>query len=151
MLAGGEYYLLSHPSFLAGTGTPAAPNAGLGDSITTRLLLGTATFYQRYGLLIRAGILVAGGLLAVLLKAPPARPGQRRWQPTQLQLRRVQLGAAGVGLFTGALLGHAEVTPQRIAGIAVVAAGITAGLLAAQRPARPRRGESPASEVPVHV
>ncbi|UPL51303.1 type IV secretory system conjugative DNA transfer family protein [Hymenobacter sublimis] len=104
LLAGGEYYLLSHPSFLAGTGTPAAPNAGLGDSITTRLLLGTATFYQRYGLLIRAGILVAGGLLAVLLKAPPARPGQRRWQPTQLQLRRVQLGAAGVGLFTGALL-----------------------------------------------
>ena len=54
-------------------------------------------------------------------------------------------------LFTGALLGHAEVTPQRIAGIAVVAAGITAGLLAAQRPARPRRGEAPASEVPVHV
>ncbi|WP_426491501.1 TraM recognition domain-containing protein [Hymenobacter sp. 102] len=104
LLAGGEYYLLSHPSFLAGTGTPAAPNAGLGASVTTRLLLGTATFYQRFGLLIRAGILVAGGLLAVLLKAPPARPGQRRWQPTQLQLRRVQLGAAGVGLLTGALL-----------------------------------------------
>ncbi|WP_215139106.1 type IV secretory system conjugative DNA transfer family protein [Hymenobacter sp. ISL-91] len=104
LLAGGEYYLLSHPSFLAGAVTPAAPNAGLGASVTTRLLLGTATFYQRFGLLIRAGILVAGGLLAVLLKAPPARPGQRRWQPTQLQLRRVQLGAAGVGLLTGALL-----------------------------------------------
>jgi drug/metabolite transporter (DMT)-like permease len=42
-------------------------------------------------------------------------------------------------LFTAALLGHAEVTPQRIAGIAVVAAGITAGLLAA----RERAGHVP--------
>ncbi len=37
-------------------------------------------------------------------------------------------------LFTGALLGHGDVTLARIAGIAVVAAGITAGLLVARRP-----------------
>jgi len=40
-------------------------------------------------------------------------------------------------LFTGALLGHADVTAGRIAGIAVVAAGITAGLFLARQPARP--------------
>ena len=34
-------------------------------------------------------------------------------------------------LFTGALLGHGDITPERIAGILVVAAGITAGLMAA--------------------
>jgi len=41
-------------------------------------------------------------------------------------------------LFTGAALGHAAITPGRIAGIAVVAAGITAGLLAS-------RGREPAA------
>jgi hypothetical protein len=53
-------------------------------------------------------------------------------------------------LLTGALLGHAEVTPQRFAGIAVVAAGITAGLRLARQPARDaarhaQRAISPAS------
>jgi hypothetical protein len=42
-------------------------------------------------------------------------------------------------LFTGALLGHAEITPERIAGITVVAAGITAGLLARRQPLGPVR------------
>ena len=37
-------------------------------------------------------------------------------------------------LFTGALLGHAEVTPERMIGIVVVVAGITAGLLVARAP-----------------
>jgi drug/metabolite transporter (DMT)-like permease len=46
-------------------------------------------------------------------------------------------------LFTGALLGHAEITPERIAGITVVAAGITAGLLARRQPLG--RGPSPSS------
>jgi drug/metabolite transporter (DMT)-like permease len=40
-------------------------------------------------------------------------------------------------LFTGALLGHADITTGRIAGIAVVAAGITAGLVLARQPVRP--------------
>ncbi|GAC1594728.1 MAG: hypothetical protein NVS3B25_17770 [Hymenobacter sp.] len=104
LLAGGEYYLLSHPLFLAGAIAPAALQTGLGDSITTRLLLGMATFYRRFGVLVRTGILLGAGLLAVLLKAPPARPGQRRWQPNQLELRRIQLGAAALGLVGGALL-----------------------------------------------
>ncbi|WP_177204871.1 type IV secretory system conjugative DNA transfer family protein [Hymenobacter arizonensis] len=73
VLAGGEYYLLSHPLFFAGALTSAAPQSGLGASITSRLLLGTATFYQR-------------------------------WQPTQLQLRRIQLGAAALVLLSGTLL-----------------------------------------------
>ena len=45
-------------------------------------------------------------------------------------------------LFTGALLGHADVTPQRVAGVAVVAAGITAGLRLSER-ARPTRAARP--------
>jgi len=104
LLAVGDYYLLTHPVFLAETTGAATVHAGVGASISTRLLQGTATFYQRFGLLVRAGILVTGGLLAVLLNAPPARPGQRRWQPTKLQLRRIQLGAAGPGLLSGAQL-----------------------------------------------
>jgi drug/metabolite transporter (DMT)-like permease len=42
-------------------------------------------------------------------------------------------------LFAGALLGHADITPERVAGILVVAAGITAGLMAA-----PPRSAGPA-------
>jgi drug/metabolite transporter (DMT)-like permease len=49
-------------------------------------------------------------------------------------------------LFAGALLGHAEVSSQRIVGIAVVAAGITAGLLAARRPMRPLGARTPARD-----
>ncbi|WP_170934878.1 type IV secretory system conjugative DNA transfer family protein [Hymenobacter gelipurpurascens] len=104
LLAAGEYYLLSHPAFKATAADPSVPTAGLGASITSRLLAGLVSFYQRYGLAVRAAVLVTGLLLALLLQAPPARPGQRRWQPTQLQLRRIQLGAAGVGLVGGALL-----------------------------------------------
>ncbi|WP_167852133.1 TraM recognition domain-containing protein [Hymenobacter elongatus] len=104
LLAGGEYYCLIHPGVVAEAAPSVAPKAGLGTAITHRLLAGLVSFYQRYGQLIRAAVLVGGGLLAVLLHAPPARPGQRRWQPTQLQLRRIQLGAAGVGLLSGALL-----------------------------------------------
>ncbi|GAA3932129.1 TraM recognition domain-containing protein [Hymenobacter algoricola] len=104
LLAGGECYCLIHPGIMAEAAPSVVPKAGLGTAITHRLLAGLVSFYQRYGRLIRAAVLVGGGLLAVLLHAPPARPGQRRWQPTQLQLRRIQLGAAGVGLLSGALL-----------------------------------------------
>lgn len=104
LLAAGDYYLLTHSSVVVEATAPATVGAGLGASITTRLLKGLVSFYQRFGWLVRTGVLVGGGLLAVLLKAPPVRPGQRRWQPTQLQLRRMQLGAAGVGLLGGALL-----------------------------------------------
>jgi drug/metabolite transporter (DMT)-like permease len=47
-------------------------------------------------------------------------------------------------LFAGALLGHADITLQRIVGIAVVAAGITAGQLAARRPMPARSARTPA-------
>jgi drug/metabolite transporter (DMT)-like permease len=46
-------------------------------------------------------------------------------------------------LLTGALLGHAEVTPQRFAGVAAVAAGITAGLRLARQPARAAAPHAP--------
>lgn len=104
LLVAGEYYLLSHPAFRAEAAAPDVPGAGLGASITSRLLTFLVSFYQRFGLVVRGAVMVAGLLLALLLKAPPARPGQRRWQPTLLQLRRIQLGAAGVGLVGGALL-----------------------------------------------
>ena len=104
LLATGEYYLLSHPAFKAAAAASGVPAAGLGASITSRLLAGLVSFYQRFGLVVRGALLVAGLMLALLLKAPPARPGQRRWQPTQLQLRRIQLGGASVGLVGGALL-----------------------------------------------
>jgi drug/metabolite transporter (DMT)-like permease len=67
-----------------------------------------------------------------------------------------RLGVERAGLFSGilpvtalsagALLGHADVTPQRIAGIAVVAAGITAGLLAARRPMPAQSARTPARD-----
>ncbi|WP_171025853.1 type IV secretory system conjugative DNA transfer family protein [Hymenobacter jeollabukensis] len=135
LLTTGEYYLLSHPEFAldaAGSGTPAA---GLRTSIISRLLAGLVSFYHRFGLIVRAGVLVAGLLLALLLKAPPARPGQRRWQPTQLQLRRVQLGAAAVGLVGGALLLALASFPAGViswlypaAALLVVGAGLAAGI-----------------------
>jgi drug/metabolite transporter (DMT)-like permease len=49
-------------------------------------------------------------------------------------------------LFAGALLGHADITPQRIIGIAVVAAGITAGQLAARRPMRAQGAQTSARD-----
>ncbi|GAB3309086.1 hypothetical protein GCM10027348_41000 [Hymenobacter tenuis] len=128
VLAGGEYYLLTHPDLMAGAAPSPGPKAGLGASITTRLLAGLGSFYQRYGLLIRGAVLVGGGLLAVLMKMPPARPGQRRWQPTQLQLRRVQLGAAGVGSLSGALLlALAPFSAGVIAWLYPTAAGLVLG------------------------
>ncbi|MBO0360445.1 TraM recognition domain-containing protein [Hymenobacter sp. BT186] len=135
LLAAGEYYLLSHPAFRAEAVAPGLPGAGLGASITSRLLAGMVSFYQRIGLVVRATVLVAGGMLALLLKAPPARPGQRRWQPTQLQLRRIQLGAAGVGLVGGALLlalasfsAGAIAWLYPVAALLVLGAGLVAGI-----------------------
>jgi drug/metabolite transporter (DMT)-like permease len=65
-----------------------------------------------------------------------------------------RLGVERAGLFsgvlpvtalsTGALLGHADVTPQRLLGIAVVAAGITAGLFAARRRIPAQSARTPA-------
>ncbi|RSK38808.1 type IV secretory system conjugative DNA transfer family protein [Hymenobacter perfusus] len=135
LLAAGEYYLLSHPAFRAEAVAPGVPGAGLGASITSRLLAGMVSFYHRFGLVVRAAVLMAGLLLALLLKAPPARPGQRRWQPTQLQLRRIQLGAAGVGLVGGALLlalasfsAGAIAWLYPVAALLVLGAGLVAGI-----------------------
>jgi|GEM_PF-3290273 len=135
LLAAGEYYLLSHPAFNANAAALGVPAAGLGASIASRLLAGVVTFYQHFGLVVRGAIMVAGLLLALLLKAPPARPGQRRWQPTRLQLRRTQLGAAGVGLVGGALLlALASFSADAIgwlyplAALLVLSAGLAAGI-----------------------
>lgn len=103
VLASGEYYLLTHPAVLPQT-PPAGAASSLGLTIASRVLVGLAGVYQRYGWLLRTLVLAGAGALAVLLKAPPARPGQRRRQPTQLQLRRIQLGAAALGVLSGALL-----------------------------------------------
>ncbi|MCR5890493.1 hypothetical protein LRS06_22455 [Hymenobacter sp. J193] len=61
VLAGGEYYFLTHPDLVAGATSAAGPKAGLGTSITTRLLGGLGSFYRRYGLLVRGAVLVGGG------------------------------------------------------------------------------------------
>ena len=90
----------------------AADGAGLLASPTTReaIALGymaavvtTGGFIAWYGSIARLGVERAGLSLVLPVTA----------------------------LFAGAMLGHADITPERIAGIVVITAGITAGLMAA--------------------
>ena len=98
-------------------------------------LLPAPTAREALALGYMAAIVTAGGFVA--------------WYGSMARLGVERAGLfSGVlpvtALFTGALLGHAAVTPERVAGIAVVAAGITAGLLLARQPL-PREEAFPAS------
>ena len=91
-------------------------------------LLAVPTGREALALAYMAGVVTAGGFIA--------------WYGAIARLGVERAGLfSGVlpvtALFTGALLGHGEVTVQRVAGIAVVAAGITAGLYVARRGATP--------------
>lgn len=101
--------LLAVPMLVAGGGAElAAPTMGEALALGyTAIVVTTGGFIAWYGAIQRLGVERAGLFSGVL--------------PV-------------TALATGALLGHAEVTPERVAGIAVVAAGITAGLLAAREP-----------------
>jgi drug/metabolite transporter (DMT)-like permease len=91
-------------------------------------LLAAPTVREAIALGYMAAIVTAGGFVA--------------WYGSIARLGVERAGLfSGVlpvtALFTGALLGHADITTGRIAGIAVVAAGITAGLVIARQPVRP--------------
>jgi drug/metabolite transporter (DMT)-like permease len=90
--------------------------------------LAVPTARELLALAYMAGVVTAGGFIA--------------WYGAIARLGVERAGLfSGVlpvtALLTGALLGHADVTPARIAGIAVVVAGITAGLYVARRGTMP--------------
>ena len=91
-------------------------------------VLAAPTLGEALALAYMAAVVTAGGFVA--------------WYGSieRLGVERASLFSGvlpATALFTGALLGHAEVTPERIIGIVVVVAGITAGLLVARTPATP--------------